>query len=44
MSLVPGLRPVAYRDGYVEVEGLRLHYVDHGGDGEVVLVLQVYGP
>jgi pimeloyl-ACP methyl ester carboxylesterase len=28
-----------YRDGYVSVRGIRLHYVDYGGEGEVVVAL-----
>jgi pimeloyl-ACP methyl ester carboxylesterase len=30
---------VTYRDDYVSVRGIRLHYVDYGGDGEVVVAL-----
>lgn len=32
-------RKLTYTDRYVTVRGLRLHYVDYGGDGQVVLAL-----
>ncbi len=30
---------VPYRDGYVQIRGARLHYVDYGGDGEALVAL-----
>jgi len=33
-----GVRPPV-RDGYVDVPGMRLHYIDYGGDGEAVVAL-----
>ena len=34
-----GAGTVKYADHYISVRGLRLHYVDYGGQGEVVLAL-----
>jgi esterase len=33
---------IPYRDGYVALPGRRLHYVDYGGAGEIILALHGY--
>jgi pimeloyl-ACP methyl ester carboxylesterase len=35
-------REIAYRDGYVALPGRRLHYIDYGGAGEIILALHGY--
>ena len=41
LFVTPALRPAgaSYTDGYVDVRGLRLHYLDYGGNGETVVAL-----
>ena len=34
---------VGYRDGFVELPEGSIHYVDYGGEGEVVVALHGYG-
>jgi esterase len=41
LFMIPAFRPTAttYTDGYFNARGLRLHYLDYGGDGETVVAI-----
>lgn len=39
MPAIASTPNISYSDGYADVRGIRLHYVDYGGDGEVLVAL-----